>query len=102
MTPFWWVSVTCSAGLRWLTSGRNNVTGVLENMPVEARLERLQSLADVLLRIVQQAGQIRLADALTEAAATLRTAISQIKQGLNYALSNSMLRLSANDMLTAA
>lgn len=72
-------------------------------MPVEARMERLQKFADVLLELVkgQQSGSMRLADALAAAAATLRTAISQIKQGLNYALSRSLLRLNPDDTLTA-
>lgn len=77
------------------------MTGVVENMPVEARRERLQTLAEVLLQIVKDHGAMLLGDALNAAAAQLRTAISQVKQGLNYALSNSMLRLGADDMLSA-
>jgi len=79
------------------------MTGVIENMPVEARLERLKSLAEVLLTIVRQHnGSLSLTEALSEAASQLRTAISQVKQGLNYALSTRMLRLDADDTLTAA
>lgn len=76
--------------------------GVLENMPVEARLQRLRDLAEVLLNIVRERGSMSLVDALSAAAARLRTAVSQVKQGLNYALNNSMLRLGAGDVLSAA
>lgn len=75
--------------------------GVLENMPVEARLQRLRDLADVLLSIVSERGSMTLVEALSAAAARLRTAVSQVKQGLNYALSNHMLRLNADDTLSA-
>lgn len=80
------------------------MTGVIENMPAEARQQRLQALAEVLREIVRAADNsvMRMADALSAAAAKLRTAISQIKQGLNYALSHSLLRLSPNDELSLA
>lgn len=75
------------------------MTGVIENMPVEARMQRLETLATFLLELIRQSGSMSITDALEAAAAALRTAISQIKQGLNYALNNSMLRLEADDML---
>lgn len=75
--------------------------GVVENMPVEARLERLRALAEAILSIVRERGSMTLIDALSATAARLRTAVSQVKQGLNYALSNSMLRLTGDDMLSA-
>lgn len=79
------------------------MTGVIENMPAEARLERMQNLADLLVKIVRENnGPMLVSEALNKLAAELRTAISQIKYGLNYALSNSMLSIGSDDRLVAA
>jgi hypothetical protein len=80
----------------------NIVTGVIENMPAEARMERMRILAAYLVEIVRQNGAMKIMDALNAIATKLRTAVSQVKYGLNYALSNSLLRLDADDRLVAA
>jgi hypothetical protein len=70
-------------------------------MPYEAQLARMKEFADVLVRIVSERTQgMRIADALEAAAAQLRTAISQIKYGLSYALNTALLKL-RDGLLTA-
>lgn len=87
-----------------VSSSRRRVcmTGVIENMRAEDRLDRMKALADELVAIVREKGSVSMADALSAVAARLRTAISQVKYGLNYALSHRLLILGNDDLLIPA
>lgn len=74
--------------------------GVLENMPVVARQERLRRFAAELVHVVGD-GPVAMAGAVTRVAAEHRIAVSQVAQGLNYALARGQLILHPDDTLTA-
>lgn len=75
--------------------------GVIEDMPFEARVSRMQEIAVALVALVTQRGSLAVMDALQELALQLRTGISQVKYGLNYALSLDWVVLD-NDTLIPA
>jgi len=76
--------------------------GIIEDMPFEARMERIKEIAVALAELVRRFANITVADALKKAAEQLRVAISQVKYGLNYALSRNMFRLSDDETLIPA
>lgn len=71
--------------------------GVIEDMPFEERMQRIRAIAVALVELVKQVGQLGVMAALEQVATQLRLAISQIKYGLNYALSRDMVRLNEDE-----
>ena len=71
--------------------------GVIEDMPFEARMQRMREIAEELVALLRQMGSMDVMEALRKAAGHLRVAISQVKYGLSYALSNSMVTLSKDE-----
>lgn len=78
-------------------------SGVLEYMPVETRVERLQTYTGVLVSVVNEhGGSLLLTEALWMVAARLHVAVSEVKRAVHYALSNDIIRLNSGDMLTVS
>lgn len=74
--------------------------GIIENMPPEAREERLREITGALVGVVSSAPDMTLSAALSATASQHRMAVSQVKHGLSYALAHGHLRLDAFDGLT--
>jgi hypothetical protein len=74
--------------------------GVLENMPVVARQERLRRFSAELAHVVGD-GPVPMTTAIVAVAAEHRIAASQVAQGLNYAHARGQLIIHPDDTLTA-
>jgi len=79
------------------------MVGVIEDLPNTERFERIRAIAAALVELLRSnGGAMAVLDVLRETAARFNTMISQIRYGLDYALSLKLVRLSDEKTLALA
>jgi hypothetical protein len=78
------------------------MTGTIEEMTFNARLERLNELAAAFVAVLQEAGSsLGLIEVLNRVAALLRVAVNQAKYGLTYARRQGMIVVNEREALVS-
>jgi len=78
------------------------MTSVIDDLPYQERLNMLQKIAEALVALLQNAGgQMNVKEALRQLAQRFQTLISQVREGLDYALGKRLVR-EHDDLLVAA
>lgn len=74
--------------------------GQVELMPVAAREQRLQALTEELQTVIaEHDGEVFLPVVLDETASRIQVGVSQVKQGMNYALARKAVFIDMMDMV---